>query len=98
VLARAVVAGPSSRSPPDPGGGLLVTPAFGIGGRLLALIESHPRAARRSGSCLVARRGRIAFLSRGERSKEVYLVNADGSGQRRLTGDARFPAIACLVA
>jgi Tol biopolymer transport system component len=71
--------------------GLLVTPAFGIGGRLLALIEGTP--GRPDVQAPVwSPDGRIAFLSRGEGSKEVYVVNADGSGQRRLTGDARFPA------
>ena len=73
-------------------GGLLVTPALGIGSRLLDLIESpHGLPGVRSPVWSPGGR-RIAFLSRGERSKEVYVVNADGSGQRRLTGDARFPA------
>ena len=73
-------------------GGLLVTPALGIGSRLLDLIESpHGLPGVRS-PVWSPGGGRIAFLSRGERSKEVYVVNADGSGQRRLTGDARFPA------
>ena len=40
---------------------------------------------------------RIAFLSRRDGSKELYIVSADGSGQRRLTRDAR-PRHACLVA
>jgi len=72
-------------------GGLLVTPALGIGSRLLDLIESpHGLPGVRS-PVWSPGGGRIAFLSRGERSKEVYVVNADGSGQRRLTGDARFP-------
>ena len=35
---------------------LLVTPALGIGGRLLDLIRERTRAARGAGSCLVARR------------------------------------------
>ena len=71
--------------------GLLVTPALGIGSRLLDLIESpHGLPGVRS-PVWSPGGGRIAFLSRGERSKEVYVVNADGSGQRRLTGDARFP-------
>jgi hypothetical protein len=44
-------------------GGLLVTPALGIGSRLLDLIESAPpRAARGSGSCLVARWGADRLL------------------------------------
>ena len=72
--------------------GLLVTPAFGIGGRLLALIESAPTRPDVRAPVWSPGGGRIAFLSRGERSKEVYVVNADGSGQRLLTRDARFPA------
>ena len=73
-------------------GGLLVTPALGIGSRLLDLIESpHGLPGVRS-PVWSPGGGRIAFLSRGERSREVYVVNADGSGQRLLTGDARFPA------
>ena len=73
-------------------GGLLVTPALGIGSRLLDLIESPPALPGVRSPVWSPGGGRIAFLSRGERSKEVYVVNADGSGQRRLTGDARFPA------
>ena len=73
-------------------GGLLVTPALGIGSRLLDLIESpHGLPGVRS-PVWSPGGGRIAFLSRGEGSKGVYVVNGDGSGQRRLTGDARFPA------
>ena len=33
---------------------------------------------------------RIVFLSRRDGDKELYIVSADGSGQRRLTRDARF--------
>jgi Tol biopolymer transport system component len=73
-------------------GGLLVTPALGIGSRLLDLIESPHGLPGVQSPVWSPGGGRIAFLSRGERSKEVYVVNADGSGQRRLTGDARFPA------
>ena len=36
---------------------------------------------------------RIVFLSRRDGDKELYIVSADGSGQRRLTRDARFFAI-----
>jgi TolB protein len=35
---------------------------------------------------------RIVFLSRRDGDKELYIVSADGSGQRRLTSDARFVA------
>ena len=49
--------------------GLLVTPAFGIGDRLLSLIQSKPHPARRAGSCLVARRAddRVRELARRQR-------------------------------
>lgn len=73
-------------------GGLLVTPAFGIGGRLLALIESKPGLPDLQTPVWSPDGRRIAFLSRGEGSKEVYVVNADGSGQRLLTRDARYRA------
>ena len=48
---------------------LLVTPALGIGDRLLSLIQSKPDPARRAGSCLVARRAddRVRELARRQR-------------------------------
>ena len=49
--------------------GLLVTPAFGIGSRLLDLIESSPASARRSGSCLVARRAADRLLEQTRRGQ-----------------------------
>ena len=73
-------------------GGLLVTPALGIGSRLLDLIESPPGRPEVQTPVWSPDGRRIAFLSRRDGSKEVYVVNADGSGQRRLTRDARFPA------
>jgi TolB protein len=72
--------------------GLLVTPALGLGDRLLDLIESAPGRPDVQAPVWSPGGGRIAFLSRREGGKEVYVVSADGSGQRRLTGDARFPA------
>ena len=77
--------------------GLLVTPAFGIGGRLLALIESAPGRPEVQAPVWSPGGRRIAFLSRRDGGKEVYVVNADGSGQRRLTRDARSRR-SCLVA
>jgi Tol biopolymer transport system component len=73
-------------------GGLLVTPAVGIGGRLLALIESAPGRPDVQSPVWSPGGGRIAFLSRRDGGKDVYVVSADGSGQRRLTRDARYPA------
>ena len=73
--------------------GLLVTPAFGIGGRLLALIESAPGRPDVQAPVWSPGGRRIAFLSRRDGGKEVYVVSADGSGQRRLTRDARTPPL-----
>ena len=65
--------------------GLLVTPALGIGSRLLDLIESpHGLPGVRS-PVWSPGGGRIAFFNKRDGGKEVYVVSADGSGQRRLT-------------
>ena len=71
-------------------GGLLVTPALGIGSRLLDLIKSPPGLPEVQTPVWSPDGRRIAFWVRRDGSKEVYVVNADGSGQRRLTRDARF--------
>ena len=73
-------------------GGLLVTPALGIGGRLLDLIESPPGRPEVQAPVWSPGGRRIAFLSRRDGGKEIYVVSADGSGQRRLTRDARYAA------
>ena len=72
---------------------LLVTPAFGIGGRLLDLIEDEP--ARRPEvriSSWSSDGRRIAYVSRLDRGHwELALANSDGSGRRklaRIAGDA----------
>ncbi len=72
--------------------GVLVTPAVGIGDRLLALIQSAPGRPDVQAPVWSPGGGRIAFLVRRDGYKEVYVVSADGSGQRRLTRDARYPA------
>jgi TolB protein len=66
-------------------GGLLVMPAVGIGGRLLALIESAP-GPREVRAPVWSPGGRqIAFLSRrGKSNFDLDVVNADGSGRRTL--------------
>jgi Tol biopolymer transport system component len=69
-------------------GGLLVTPALGIGSRLLDLIQSPPGRPEVQTPVWSPDGRRIAFLRRRDGNKEVYAVNADGSGQRRLTRDA----------
>ena len=59
VIAAAIVAGAA----------LLVTPALGLGDRLLSLIQSKREPTRRAGSCLVARRtdDRVRELARRQR-------------------------------
>ena len=73
-------------------GGLLVTPALGIGSRLLALIESAPARPDVQAPVWSPDERRIAFFNKRDGGKEIYVVNADGSGQRRLTRDARNAA------
>jgi TolB protein len=74
-------------------GGLLVTPAVGIGGRLLALIESAPGPPEVPAPVWSSGGRQIAFLSRrGESNFDLDVVNADGSGQRTLIhGATREP-------
>ena len=74
-------------------GGLLVTPAVGIGGRLLALIESAPGPPEVQAPVWSSGGRQIAFLSRrGESNFDLDVVNADGSGQRTLAhGTTREP-------
>jgi TolB protein len=69
-------------------GGLLVTPALGIGDRLLDLIQSTPGPPEVRTPVWSPDGRRIAFTSRRDGNSEVYVVNADGSGQRRLTRNA----------
>ena len=66
-------------------GGLLVTPALGLGSRLLDLIQSPPGRPDVQAPAWSPDGRRIAYLSRREGSKELYVMNADGSGQQRLT-------------
>ena len=73
-------------------GGLLVTPAFGIGGRLLALIESAPKRPEVRAPVWSSGGRQIAFLRRGVSNFDLDVVNADGSGQRTLIhGATREP-------
>ena len=66
-------------------GGLLVTPAFGIGGRLLDLIKGAPGPPQVAGTPTWSPDGRmIAFNSLshdGPGGYDVYVMNADGSDQ-----------------
>jgi Tol biopolymer transport system component len=74
-------------------GGLLVTPAVGIGSRLLALIESAPGPREVQAPVWSSGGRQIAFMSRrGQSNFDLDVVNADGSGQRTLIhGATREP-------
>ena len=66
-------------------GGLLVTPALGVGDRLLSLIQSG-RAPLDVQAPAWSRDGRtIVFVSWRDGNGEVYAMDADGSGPRNLT-------------
>jgi Tol biopolymer transport system component len=66
-------------------GGLLVTPAFGIGERLLSLIQGKPTPLDVQAPAW-SRDGRtIVFVSWRDGNGEVYAMSADGSGPRNLT-------------
>ena len=60
---------------------LLVTPAFGIGDRLLDLIQSAPARPEVQSPVWSPDGRRIAFASRRD-GKALYVMNADGSGLR----------------
>jgi Tol biopolymer transport system component len=67
--------------------GLLVTPALGIGDRLLSLIQSKPQQADVQAPAW-SRDGRtIVFVSWRDGNGEVYAMDADGSSPRNLTQD-----------
>ena len=66
-------------------GGLLVTPALGLGDRLLSLIQSK-RSPLDVQAPAWSRDGRtIVFVSWRDGNGEVYAMDADGSGPRNLT-------------
>jgi Tol biopolymer transport system component len=67
------------------GAALLVTPALGIGDRLLSLIQGEPRPLDVQAPAW-SRDGRtIVFVSWRDGNGEVYAMDADGSGPRNLT-------------
>ena len=66
-------------------GGLLVTPALGLGDRLLSLIQSK-RSPLDVQAPAWSRDGRtIVFVSWRDGNGEVYAMDADGSSPRNLT-------------
>ncbi len=67
------------------GAALLATPAFGIGDRLLSLIQGKPTPLDVQAPAW-SRDGRtIVFVSWRDGNGEVYAMDADGSGPRNLT-------------
>ena len=66
-------------------GGLLVTPALGLGGRLLSLIRSAPTPLDVQTPAWSPDGRKLAFVSRRDGNSEIYVINADGSGQENLT-------------
>jgi len=66
-------------------GGLLVTPAFGIGDRLLGLIQGKPRPIDVQAPAWSPDGRTIVFVSWRDGNGEVYAMEADGSGPRNLT-------------
>ena len=81
-------------------GGLLATPALGIGDRLLSLIQGK-RSAQPGDVQAPAwsRDGRtIVFVSWRDGNGEVYAMDADGSGPRNLTQHPAKDVPTCLVA
>ena len=66
-------------------GGLLVTPALGIGDRLLSLIQGKPSPADVQAPAWSPDGRTIVFVSWRDGNGEVYAMNADGSEPRNLT-------------
>ena len=65
--------------------GLLVTPAFGIGDRLLSLIQSKPTPLDVQAPAWSPDGRTIVFVSWRDVNGEVYAMDANGSGPRNLT-------------
>ena len=70
------------------------TPALGIGSRLLDLIQSPPGRPEVKTAVWSPDGRRIAYFSRRDGNKDLYVVSADGSGQRRLARDASLTTLA----
>ena len=67
------------------GAALLVTPAFGIGDRLLSLIQSKPTPLDVQAPAWSPDGRTIVFVSWRDGNGEVYAMDANGSGPRNLT-------------
>ena len=74
-------------------GGLLVTPAFGIGSRLLDSDPGKPTPRDVQTPAWSPDGRKLAFVSRRDGNTEIYVMNADGSGQENLTRTRRATAI-----
>jgi Tol biopolymer transport system component len=66
-------------------GGLLVTPAFGLGSRLLDLINGKSTPGDVQTPAWSPDGRKLAFVSRRDGNSEIYVMNADGSAQENLT-------------
>jgi Tol biopolymer transport system component len=66
-------------------GGLLVTPAFGLGSRLLDLIYGKPTRGDVQTPAWSPDGRKLAFVSRRDGNSEIYVMNSDGSAQENLT-------------
>ena len=78
--------------------GLLVTPAFGIGDRLLSLIQSKPTPLDVQAPAWSPDGRTIVFVSWRDGNGEVYAMDANGSGPRNLTQNPAKRCATCLVA
>ena len=69
---------------------LLVTPALGIGDRLLSLIQRKPTPLDVQAPAWSPDGRKIAFASERDGNSEIDLMNADGSGQWNLTRNLAY--------
>ena len=74
-------------------GALIVTPEFGIGGRLLDLIESAPAQPEIQTPVWSPGGRKVVFSSRRTGNWDLYVVNTDGRGQRNLTHNPAFDGL-----
>jgi hypothetical protein len=68
-------------------GGLLVTPAFGIGDRILSLFQGKQSPFDVQAPAWSPDGRTIAFVSWRDGNGEIYAMDADGSSPRNLTQD-----------